>query len=135
MCRLICFLLLIIMITTVPLSHTIMMKHIHGRLGPHLQTMMKNLMRSRGCGVLLFCSATPERCTVLSHSLVLRNTRTSLGSKGTSELHSSSLGDGRGGREEMWEERGGRGGSSKEPKGVVIGAAFTHNINMSKWYL
>lgn len=117
------------MIPTVPLSHTIMMKYIHSRLGPHLQTMMKNLMRSRGCGVLLFCSATPERCAVLSHSLVLRNTRTSLGSKGTSELHSSSLGDGRGGREEMWE------GGSKEPKAVVIRAAFTHNINMSKWYL
>lgn len=53
--------------------------------------MMKNLMRSRGWGVLPLCSPTTERCAVLSHSLVLRNTSTSLGSKGTSELQSSSL--------------------------------------------
>lgn len=98
-----------------------MTKCIHSRLGPHLQTMMKNLMRSRGCGVLLPCSAVPERCTTPWHSWVLRNTRTSLGSKGTSELHSSSL-----------EER--RRGSSKEAKGVVIGSVFTHNTNTSKWY-
>lgn len=74
-----------------------MMKHVHSRLGPHLQTMMKNLMRSRGCGVPLLSSEAPERCTVLCNSWVLRNTRTSLGSKGTSVLPSSSLGDGRGG--------------------------------------
>lgn len=61
--------------------------------------MMKNLMRSRGWGVLPPCSPVTERCAVLSHSLVLRNTSTSLGSKGTSELQSSSLRhrDGRGG--------------------------------------
>lgn len=53
--------------------------------------MMKNLMRSRGWGVLPPCSPVTERCAVLSHSLVLRNTSTSLGSKGTSELQSSSL--------------------------------------------
>lgn len=53
--------------------------------------MMKNLMRSRGWGVLPLCSPMTERWAVLSHSLVLRNTSTSLGSKGTSELQSSSL--------------------------------------------
>lgn len=60
--------------------------------------MMKNLMRSRGWGVLPLCSPT-ERCTALSHSLALRNTSTSLGSKGTSELQSSSLRD-------TWEQMG-----------------------------
>ncbi len=117
------------MITTIPLCTS----RIHNRLVPHLQTMMKNLMRSRGCGVPLLCSATPERCCALSHSWVLRNTRTSLGSKGTSELHSSSLGDRRVGHEDMGREE--RGGSRKEAKGVVIRAVFVHNINMSKWYL
>lgn len=68
------------------------MNQTHNRPGPHLQTMMKNLMSSRGCGVLLLCSAPPERYAVLSQSWVLRNTRTSLGSKGTSELLSSNLG-------------------------------------------
>lgn len=67
------------------------------RLGPHLQTIMKNLMRSRGCGVLPLSSAERERCSALCHSWVLRSTRTSLGSSGTSELQSSNLGDWRGG--------------------------------------
>lgn len=101
--------------------------------------MMKNLMSSRGCGALPLCCGPAERWATLSHSLVLRNTRTSRGSKGTSELHSSSLGDGGGGggREGLREgEKGeeGRGGSSREPKGVAIRAAFTHYINMSKWF-
>lgn len=34
---------------------------INCRLSSHLHTMMKNLMRSRGCGVLLPCSAGSER--------------------------------------------------------------------------
>lgn len=88
--------LLIVMVTTVPLWVTIMMRYKHSRPVPHLHTMMKNLMRSKGSGVLLFSSVIPDRCTTLSHSFVLMNTRTSLGSKGTSELQSSSLGDGRG---------------------------------------
>lgn len=68
--------------------------------------MMKNLMRSRGWGVLPLCSPTTERCAVLSHSLVLSNTSTSLGSKGTSELQSSSLRHKRRGENTVcrWEE-------------------------------
>lgn len=73
---------------------------IHSGLPPNLHTMMKNLIRRSGCGVLLLCSAAPERWSTLSPSWVLRNTKTSLGSKGTSELHSSSLE-----KEDMCEER------------------------------
>lgn len=70
----------------------------------YLQTIMKNLMSNNGCGTLLFCSA-PDRCRALCQSWVLRNTSSSLGSKGTSELQSSSLGKGKGegeARERVW---------------------------------
>lgn len=59
-------------------------------VGADLQMMMKNLMRSRGCGAVLVWSC-PDRWRALCHSCVLRNTSTSLGRRGTSALHSSSL--------------------------------------------
>lgn len=85
---------------------------------------MKNLMRSRGWGVLPLCSPT-ERCTALSHSLALRNTSTSLGSKGTSELQSSSLRD-------KWEQMGweaaggGRGFEIVVISCVILASLFKH---------
>lgn len=112
-----------------------MIKCVNSRLDPHLQTMMKNLMRSRGCGMLLFSSATPERCSVLPHSWVLRNTRTSLGSKGTSELHSSSLGDLEGGREENVGRRV-EGRQSQRGKGHCNkDCVCTQYKQCQKWYL
>lgn len=58
--------------------------------GTDLQMMMKNLMRSSGCGAVLLWSC-PDMWRALCHSWVLRNTSTSLGRRGTSALHSSSL--------------------------------------------
>lgn len=75
------------------------------------------------------CSVGPESCAVLSHSLEPRKTRTSLGSRGTSELPSSSLGEGG----EGW--CGGRGGGVGEPKGVAEKnhrVTFTHNMDTQR---
>lgn len=96
----------------------------------YLQIMMKNLMSSSGWGMLLFCSA-PERCRALCHSWVLRNTRTSLGSKGTSELHSSSLG--RGGWERREGKRGGVDGKGGGFKCLLLFMLFSPKyVNVSR---